>query len=155
MESEARKILMAGNRFVLVDASDYIWLNKWRWYPSPDYAYRQIQVDKKRSSILMHRLILNATNGQEVDHVNGDGLDNRRCNIRLCTPSQNQANRGKDKRNTSGRKGVTWNKCANKWQAQTSVNGKRKYIGIFSDVEKAHKAYNKFRISIFGEFHHA
>ena len=103
----------------------------------------------------MHRLIMNAPKGLQVDHINNVGIDNRRFNLRLCNQSNNQANRGLDKDNTSGYKGVTFkkDKPRNKpWQAQINYKGKHYSIGYFATKEEAAKAYNAKAKEFFGEF---
>lgn len=87
-----------------------------------------------------------------VDHINLNGLDNRRGNLRLCTDGQNKANGRIRRDNTSGYRGVYWNASANKWQAYISVNSKRLYLGVFSDPWDAAVAYNDAALKHFGEF---
>lgn len=105
----------------------------------------------------MHRLILGleAYNSKNpVDHINGNGLDNRRCNIRISTNSQNQANRSAGVNNTIGFKGVRLAKGykSKPWRADIKLNGKRKFLGYYSTPKEAAYAYNKASETIFGEF---
>lgn len=100
----------------------------------------------------MHRLILGASKGQQGDHQNGNGLDNRRINLRLCTNSQNQMNRKKSSRYSSKYKGVTWNSHARKWQAQIKRQGVMHYLGLFVDELEAARAYNKDAQEYFKDF---
>lgn len=95
---------------------------------------------------------MNAAPNEQVDHINGDGLDNRKSNLRICNGSQNRCNKGKPKNNTSGYKGVTWHTPNKKWVAQIAVNGKHSYIGSFKTKEEAAKAYNKKAKELHGEF---
>ena len=90
----------------------------------------------------------------DVDHVNNDGPkhDNRICNLRLATRSQNAANTGKKSTNKSGYKGVSWHKATCKWRAQIMINGKKTHLGLFDSAEDAHKAYVEKIKEIHGEF---
>lgn len=100
----------------------------------------------------LHRIIMSAGKGVIIDHINGNKLDNRKCNLRICTKSQNGMNRPKQVNNTSGYKGVTWDKTNNKWTAQIMVNQKSIKIGRFSNIIDAAKAYNHVSELINHEF---
>jgi hypothetical protein len=97
---------------------------------------------------------LGANPGQLVDHWNRDGLDNRRCNLRIANYSQNAANSGPSVRNTSGYKGVTFSRRADKWQAGIQVNGKFQFLGHWATREDAARAYDAAATKFFGEFAH-
>ena len=92
-------------------------------------GYLRINADNWLNDRYLHRFVLKAKKGENVDHINGNKLDNRKENLRKCTRSQNFANRKKYTNNTSGYKGVS--KHGNKWQADIQINGKSKYLGIF------------------------
>jgi hypothetical protein len=99
----------------------------------------------------MHREIAGAPKGMVVDHIDGNELNNRRSNLRVCTVSQNHQNR----RRTWGRsryKGVCFLKKRNKWKAEIMVNRKHIHIGCFDEEEEAAKAYDKKAAELFGEF---
>ena len=88
----------------------------------------------------------------QIDHVNGDRSDNRFCNLREATNSQNQANRRCEATSTSGVKGVSWDRRCRRWQAQISINGKPKHLGGFTSKEEAARAYAAAAIALRGEF---
>lgn len=100
----------------------------------------------------LHRLIVNAAKGENVDHVNHDVADNRKGNLRICTQAENTRNSKLRTTNTSGYKGVTWNKDAHKWQAQIKVDYKHIYLGVFEDKVQAAKTYNTAALKYHGEF---
>ncbi len=97
----------------------------------------------------MHNQVM-GTKG--IDHVDGNGLNNTRANLRVSTPAENARNRGKQKTNTSGYKGVCYNKRNGKWTAQIQVNSKKIHIGSFTDALVAHKHYVEACIKYHGEF---
>jgi hypothetical protein len=106
---------------------------------------------------LMHELVMyleygDTPKGKEIDHKNRNGLDNRLCNLRYATSSQNSANKLKRADNTSGYKGVFWHKAAKKWLAQIKYEGTTYYIGLFTSRRAAAYAYNKKHLELAGEF---
>jgi len=152
-----KKIKLSQGKFAIVDNEDYIKLNKITWY----YDYRKYggyakHSDKKNNtSIYMHRIILNSKNDKFVDHINGNTLDNRKINLRICTPQQSVMNRGKQINNSSGYKGVYESKDQprnKKWVAQIRLNRKTIFIGLFLTKIEAAKAYDKKAKELFGEF---
>lgn len=100
----------------------------------------------------MHRIVMNAGKGKVIDHINGNGLDNQKKNLRECTHAENCKNMGQYASNTSGYKGVSWNKCRGMWQAYIKDNGKQRHLGYFPDVIQAAKAYNKASKKYYGKF---
>jgi hypothetical protein len=119
------------------------------------YAYAGKYSGGKQTIRLMHRVLLSAHPGQQVDHINGDGLDNRRCNIRIATPSQNQANKAVDRRNKLGVKGVS-KRCgaARKKPFVATITHKNKKInlGNFASAEEASAAYLGAAKILWGKF---
>lgn len=106
----------------------------------------------KWTRVYLHRLIMSPPEGMQVDHISGDGLDCRRVNMRLATPSQNSHNQRLHARNVSGVKGVSWNKRKKLWTAFITVNYKQKHIGYFSTIETAAVAIAQARLEHHGEF---
>jgi len=148
-------IPLTQSKSALVDDEDYEWLNQWKWYAKHDnhdcyYAAR----NSHKHTIRMHRLImgLKAYNKKLVDHINHDGLDNRRSNLRICTTGQNQFNRIPSKNTASKYKGVVHCTSNANWQAQIGFKGKRIYIGCFKTETKAANAYDKKAKELFGKF---
>lgn len=102
--------------------------------------------------IYMHRLITGAAQDQMVDHKNGNGLDNRESNLRLCNHTQNACNAGPKPSNRSGHKNVSWSSRHNKWEVRLRVSGEKKYIGMFATLEQACDAASEARIKYHGQF---
>jgi hypothetical protein len=147
-------IPLTKGQLAIVDLDDVPMLLDYTWcclYSSTRNNYTaRIYVFSSNTSTYMHRLLLGAKKGEQVDHINVDPLDNRRCNLRICSSTENNRNRNKRRDNTSGYKGVSWHK--GKWCAQTSYNEKQYYIGRFVDKEDAATAYNFVARELFGEF---
>ncbi len=136
-----KKIKLTQNRSALIDDADFDWLNQWKWHTHTSglnqYAGRQVW---KGTYTYMHRLIMGFP--KEVDHINNNSLDNRRCNLRVCSRSQNNYNRKKS-RGTSKHVGVYWSRQRKKWIAQISISGKIKNLGGYNSERKAITVYNK------------
>lgn len=140
----------------VIDTVDIPLVEGWNWaalvsYGRSTYAFHTSN-RPVRKSIYLHRVIMGEPDGMEVDHINGNGLDNRRSNLRLATSSQNKHNTGPRKNSTSGFKGVTWDKANSKWQAQITLHGKVKKLGRFPTPEEAYEAYCKASGELHGEF---
>lgn len=145
------------NLYILVDDEDYEWLNQWKWsLLKSGYARRNIAISKngrvvRQKTILMHRQLLNAPKGMEVDHINHDKLDNRKANIRLATKQENAFNR-ESINPTSGYKGVYWQSHTGNWRVIIVVDGKSKYYGGYKTKEEAAKVYNEAAKECHGKF---
>ena len=88
-----KAILLTQGKCAIVDNQDFNFINRWKWYFSGRYAVRGVWIDKKVKIVRMHRVLLNIPSNKECDHINGDKLDNRRSNLRVCTRSDNGKNR--------------------------------------------------------------
>ena len=106
----------------------------------------------KLRPLYLHRLIAGTPEGFNTDHIDGDGLNNRRANLRDATAGQNACNRRANFNNTSGVKGVCWHKLKSKWNARIMLSGKSHFLGAFDTVEDAAKAYAKASTVLHGGF---
>ena len=157
---DTRLIPLTQGQFAIVDASDFEWLNQWKWNAQWNpktrsfYAKRTLPVidGKRTGDVWMHRMILGfePKDGRIGDHQNGLTLDNRRSNLRVASTFQNQQNRRVRRDSTSGFKGVT--SFRNKWKAEISAHGKGYYLGLFATPELAHEAYKEAAARLHGEF---
>lgn len=136
----------------LVDDDVYEWAKTWRWYARDGYAVGA-QHRGDLASARLHRLILGAGVDQEVDHINGDRLDNRRQNLRLCSRAENQRNKAKPKNNTSGYKGVRQERSG-RWAARIYVGDRERYLGTYDSAQQAHAAYCQAAQELHGAFAH-
>jgi hypothetical protein len=103
-------------------------------------------------NVLLHRRIMDAPPGVEVDHRDTNGLNCRRHNLRFCTRQQNSRNKAVRQDSRSGLKGAIWDNRAGKWKAEIWVSGRSKYLGLFSSAAEAHAAYRAAALTEFGEF---
>lgn len=153
-----REIPLTQGKVALVDEADYNFLMQWKWFAWKNtggqyYAGRRVRIAVgKQATVHMHRAILSAPDGMQVDHVNHETLDNRRENLRLATFSQNTKNRKRYKNNTSGIKGVSLYKPSQKWIAIISVDGKFKHLGYYVSKEAAAHAYAEAAHRFHGDF---
>lgn len=147
-----KKIALTKGFYAIVDDGVFDKLSKFNWHYSVGYACRDVWKKGKNKRLMMHRLIIGAKQGEEVDHKNGDRLDNRGDNLRFCTRSQNNFNQQISSRNKSGYKGVSWDKGNKKWRSQAHINDKAFNLGRYDTKKEAALAYNNFAIKHFGEF---
>ena len=152
-----REIQLTQGMVAKVDDEDYERLSRHKWYANKSYSVwyaRRVEKlpDGKWVTIRMHREIMGAKPGQQLDHIDGNGLNNTRSNLRFATNQENARNRGFRSDNTSGFKGVSWNDQRGKWTAYIRLNGKQKHIGVFDSVVKAACAYDAAALDAYGQF---
>jgi len=148
----ARTIQITQGKSVLVDNEDFEFLSKYKWHYLKSGNEVAVTHLNKKKKVYMHRLLLNPPKNKLVDHINGNGLDNRRFNLRICTQKENVRNHKIFSTNTSGYTGVHWAKDKKKWQSRIRVNYKRISLGYFKNIIKAAQAYNEAAKEYFGEF---
>jgi len=152
-------IALGYRRYAIVDTEDLRRLSRFRWSAStkgPKSYKPRIYVQRSEGDkgVYMHREILSAEGSKEIDHINGNGLDNRRANLRVCTHRQNSQNSRKREGCTSRFKGVYRYKDTGKWRAEIKHSGKRIHLGYFVSESLAAKAYDEKAKELFGEFAH-
>jgi hypothetical protein len=161
-----RRIPLTQGRFALIDPADYLHLSRYKWRlcrtrgKNTFYAERSIRLPNGRySRILMHREVLSLSKGElihaaedcVIDHINGNGLDNRRANLRLATVAQNAWN-SKKRNSRSGYKGVWFAADKGLWRAAIVYHGRRIHLGYFKNKIAAAKAYDAAARKYYGEF---
>jgi hypothetical protein len=137
-------IELTKGKCAIVDDEDFDRVNQFKW-KFDGYANRikWVSSEKRYVCVYMHRFIINTPAGFDTDHINGDKLDNRKSNLRAVSHSVNLQNRRHSRKNTSGYRGVCWDKSRNKWMAFINYRNKHITLGRFDDIIEAAKAYNK------------
>lgn len=138
----------------IIDKEDIEKCKKYKWYIN-GYGYVVTHTKRpNRKYIALHNLIAGhqANKKTQVDHINNNKLDNRKCNLRISTISQNNANRPAFKNRRSEYRGVYWTTKGQKWTSSIRVNGKTKFLGCFDKPKEAARAYNAVALKCFGEF---
>lgn len=143
-----KKIKLTQGKYAVVDKGDFELLSKYKWHFHTT-GYARTSTPKKT---YMHRLIMGAKKNQQCDHINGNRLDNRRSNLRLCSERQNHFNLKKRFNNKSGYKGVSFDNSRKKWLAQIAIDGVNKYIGRFDSKMEAVRQYNLLAKDLHGDF---
>lgn len=138
---------------VKIDQADYGLVSKFKWRAVKRGSTLYAETKIERKTIVMHRLILGCKKGHEVDHVDGDGLNNTKENIRICTRFENQQNRGVFRNNKSGYCGVYFDSRKKKsWRAEINANNKRYFLGYFHTPREAAISYNNAATRLHGNF---
>ncbi len=161
--AEMKQIPLTQGLFALVDDADYDWLMQWKWHTKKKggayYAARACPHPtkgwKKHLLLFMHRAIMNTPPEMETDHINHDGLDNRRHNIRICSHKQNAYNQSPANGHTSKYKGVSLKKNKTgiiRWLSQIHHGLRYIHIGYFSVEEDAARAYDGYAKKLFGDY---
>lgn len=146
-----KEIQLTQGKVALVDDDDVSLLSEHEWYAlKVRKTYYAVRAGPSKTIVYMHRVLMPGY--RQVDHRDGNGLNNQRENLRPATNSQNQANRRKKSGTSSQFKGVSWNKEAGKWQAQIRSDGKDTHLGRYSEEEDAARAYDEAAKRKFGEF---
>ena len=137
---------------ILIDDEDIERVSKYSInFGSNGYSVTSLPIQGIRKMVYLHKVILpDIPKGLMVDHINNNKLDNRKCNLRICTNQQNQWNQKKSIRGTSKFKGVNWYKLYSKWVAKIKFNGKKLHIGYFEDEIHAAMAYDLWAKELFG-----
>ena len=150
-----RPIPLTKGKFAIVDADDYYRLVKYKWHindPASNTLYAARRLERK--SLKMHRVIMAAPDHLVVDHIDHNGLNNCKSNLRLCTLAQNNRNCGSSKGASSRYKGVSWKKSTKKWDAMIRSNKKIYRLGTFKNEIDAARAYDKKAAQLHGEVAH-
>ena len=150
----SRQIPLTKGKFSIVDEADYEWLSKKKWCAhhcrGRFVAVHNYRKGGKMIHVQMHRLIMQPSAGMQIDHINGDTLDNRRCNLRICTNAENCRNR-KYKESVHGYKGVAPVRNG-RWGARICINYRQSWLGSYDTIEEAARAYNEAAIRIHGNY---
>jgi hypothetical protein len=148
-------VILTRGKVALVDSADAAFVGQWNWcaWVCPQGGWYALRTDRETGATArMHRVLAGVPPGVEVDHVDRDSLNNRRKNIRVATRAQNNRNRGRQRNNTSGYKGVTWYARHKQWGAKISAGGRSHFLGLYRDAEDAHRAYCEAAARLHGEF---
>jgi hypothetical protein len=148
-KGETRLIPLTHGLHAIVDAADYEWLSQYKWFLwGGGYAARHVP----GGVVLMHRQITNAPPGRDVDHTNGNRLDNRSSNLRICTRAENLRNTAKRPGCLSRYKGVSLDRRHNKWVSQICFESKTIRLGSFTDEAEAARTHDRAALALFGEY---
>lgn len=152
-ETGLRKIRLTRGKHAIVDRKDFDWLSKWNWQAAKDWkVYYARRRGPKDTTVIMHREITKCPKGMVVDHINGNGLDNRRKNLRICSTKENARNRRNITKNQTGYKGVVYFGTPPKYIAKIGVMGKYHCSRTYKTAEEAAAAYNRFARKFFGKY---
>ena len=150
-------IALSQGKFAQVDDEDYDYLMQWKWWAGKStnvfYAGRNVRNDRLRTTIKMHRIIMGYNSHKLcIDHIDGDGLNNQRCNLRFATKPENNMNKKSSIGSSSVYKGVCWDKNSNKWISQIRRDGRKVYFKRFINEIDAAKQYDIWAKELFKDF---
>ena len=154
-----KQIPLKQGKHTIVDDEDFEYLSQWKWHlmtvgyaarhrRKGDYGWRNYNT----GIVYMHRVILNTPEGKHTDHINGNKLDNRRSNLRTCSNAENIRNIKIPRHNTSGFKGVSWDRVNKKYKVKITFNRKYIFLGRYQSPTEAALAYNVAAKKHYGEF---
>jgi hypothetical protein len=138
----------------LTNLKCHVWIG---WTSGP-YATTTLHYDDRKEAVRLHRIIMERmlerplVKGEHVDHIDGNGLNNRRSNLRLASKSNNAMNSKKRSDNKSGFKGVCLHKTSGKWRSYITINKHQRSLGYYDTPEEAHEAYRRAAMELYGEF---
>lgn len=148
------ELTLPTGQVALLDIDDMVAVESFAWHAVPKgrtcYVGSTVGPRTSRTTLMLHRLLVSAPPDRLVDHRNRNGLDNRRSNLRLCTPVQNRANA--ISRNSSGYRGIFWDPDNKNWRARITHLGQKRSLGRFADPWLAAQAYNVAALEHWGEF---
>lgn len=150
-DTDMKTIRLTNGQEAIVDDEDFDRLStiKWHGARSRNNTYAQ---NGRSPAIRMHRMVIDAPSGVFVDHINGNTLDNRKCNLRLCSNAENIRNSKRYSTNNSGLKGVSYIEFRAKWAAKITYNYKKHFLGYYMTKEEAFEAYKAKAKEFFGEY---
>ena len=156
VEGNVAYITLTKGYEAVIDAADVPLVDAWNWHvmikPRTAYAMRKTTAGKVHETIFMHHVILGCGKGKYPDHIDCDGLNNRRSNLRVATAAQNARNKRPSIKARSGYRGVCWRAGSKKWAAYIGSQGKRRFLGSFEKLEDAAAAYAAAAVEAYGEF---
>lgn len=140
------------NQEFYFDIEDYDKIKHIHWLENNKDGRRYVESKRQKGAFSLHRIVMNAKKGEYVDHINRNPLDNRKCNLRICTNQQNGFNSNLNKNNKSGVTGVSWDNSRQRWAARIKINYKEIFIGRFENKDDAIVARLKKEKELFGDF---
>lgn len=145
-----KEIPLTRGLVALIDDEDYAAVSKFKWHAQ--WSRRTFYAKRRDGDkhVALHQILIPGV--LQIDHRDGNGLNNQRSNLRSATAGENSRNRGPNKNNASGWKGVSWYKAGRKWRATIYVQGKNRLLGSFDDSVEAAKAYDAAARELHGQF---